>query len=376
MPNRILIVILLLVGALGIPLWMARDPAVDVALATAERGALTLRVSTNGTVEPVVEQEVRPRLSGRILSIREAGDRVNEGDELLRIDATAVEAELRTTKSRRLEAEESLRSARDARQRAEQRYILDDKLYRENALARERLVESESTREEARSRVAFLEREVPLRIESLSLRIDELEDQLAGATVRSTTTGTVYRADAEAGEISQIGQRVLAVADLTALRVRTKVDQVDLGKVRPGQPVKVAANAYPDRSWNGSVSEVLPRVDIVGNRAIAEALATVEAPVDGLVPGMNVDVDIVVQSLENVLRVPSRAIFASGAGPFVFRHDEGRAEAVRVETGASSFDAVEILSGLRPGDRVVLGPAPGLETGMKLHIVANHGERP
>jgi HlyD family secretion protein len=366
MPKRILIVVALVAAALAVPLWLARDPVVAVRVATATRGPLAMKVATNGTVEPIDDFEVRARLDGRVLEIREAGDSVAAGDIVVRIDPGPTAAALQASRSQRLEAEEALRAARDHLARTERTYALDSRLHRESALARERLVESESTLNEARARVGFLEQEVPLRLESLALKIEDLESQLDGTAVVAPITGTVYHATADAGEVVRRGHLLVALADLGRLQVRTNVDQVDLGKVRAGNPIEVFANAYPDRVWAGQITEIVPRVEMRENRAVAEAVAEIVAPVEGLVPGMNVDVEIVVRTAENVLQVPSEAIFAAGEGPFVYRVEAGRIVARPVTIGLSSFDAVEIARGIEADDVVVLGPAAALRDGMRI----------
>ena len=366
MSKRIVIGGVLLVAVLLVPLWLARAPVSEVRVAEVRRAPLVIEVATNGLVEPIDDFEVRARLDGRITEIRAAGTQVRQGDALLRIDPAPVAAALKSARSQQLEAQESLRAARDHLSRIERTFALDDKLHNESALASERFVESQATLNEARARVAFLEQEVPLRVESLELKIHDLEDQLGGTEVLAPSAGTVYRAQADVGEVVRRGQLILAVADLERLQIRMNVDQVDLGKVRPGNPVKVFANAFPEETWHGETTEVVPRVEMRDNRAVSEAVAEIEPPARGLVPGMNVDVDIVVGTRSDVLQVPSEAIFAAGQGPFVYRVVDDRVEARSVDLGLSSFSAVEVRAGLTAGDEVVLGPASSLADGMRV----------
>ena len=366
MPKRILVAVVLVAAALAVPLWLARDPVAAVRVATAQRGPLVMKVATNGTLEPVEDFEVRARLDGRIVEIREAGDQVAAGAVLLRIDEAPTAAALQAARSRQLEAEESLRAARDQLARTERTFAVDERLRRERALAEDRFVESRAALDEARARVAFLEREVPLRVESLALRIRDLEDSLAGTIVTAPFAGTVYVAAAEVGEVVRSGQALLSLADLGRLQVRTNVDQVDLGKVRPGNAIEVFSSAHADRVWAGRITSLVPRVEMRNNRAVAEAVAAIEAPADGLLPGMNVDVEVVVETAENVLQVPSEAIFAAGEGPFVYRVEGDRATAQPVTLGLSSFTAVEVARGVEPGDVVILGPATDVRDGRRI----------
>lgn len=366
MLQRIVLIAVGAVALLAIPLWLARNPTPEVHLATLQRGPLVITVATNAKVEPIDDFELRARLDGRIVEIRDEGTHVAAGDVLLRVDAGPAMATLESSRSQRLEAEESLRAARAAAAQAQRRFALDQKLFRRNALAEERYIESEAAVTDARARVTHLEREVPQRLVALDLHIAELQAQIDAGLVLAPFAGVVYRRDAKVGEMAHQGQLLLALADLSRLRLRINVDQVDLGKVQPDNPVVVTANAYPDKTWRGSLREIIPRVDLKENRAVSEALATIDPPTDGLLPGMNVDVDVIVRQAADIAQLPSQAIFAAGDGPFVYRLRDGSVKVTPIELGLSSFDAVEIRQGLELGDEVVLGPAPGLRDGTQV----------
>ena len=168
------------------------------------------------------------------------------------------------------------------------------------------------------------------------------------------------------GEMVRIGDPILWLADLTSLRVRSNIDQVDLGRVRAGQRMRVASNAYPDRSWTARVSELVPHVIVRDNRSVAEGLALVDPPTDGLVPGMNVDVDIIVEDVRDALQVPAAAVYTENGQPFVYRIAKGYALWTPVTLGRSSVGAVEILGGLEAKDRVVVGSSNGLRDGSRV----------
>jgi len=349
-------------------LWCARHPAVSVETAEARRGPLTVEVSTNGKIEPVPEAEmqVHARLEGRIIEIPEPGTRVEAGEVVLRIDHRPVASKLAAAKSERLASLEALRAARDTFERVRRKAAVDQDLFEQGALLRQRHDESQAALEEARSRLANLEREVPLRVDSLDLRIEDLSAQLEGATLMAPFAGTVYRTEFKKGEMVHVGDPILWLADLTRLRVRSNVDQVDLGRVRVGQRMRVTANAYPNRSWTARVSELVPHVIVRDNRSISEGLALVDPPTNGLVPGMNVDVDVIVEDVPDALQVPAAAVYTEDGHPFVYRIAKGRALWTPVTLGRSSVGAVEILGGLKADDRVIVGSSNGLRDGSRV----------
>jgi RND family efflux transporter MFP subunit len=363
---------------LFLALWCARHPAVLVQAAAARRAQLTVEVNTNGKIEPVPEAELRvhARLEGRIIEIPEPGTRVEAGEILLQIDDRPVASELAAARSERLASLEELRSARDTFERVRRKAAVDQDLFEKGALIGQRNAESQAALEEASSRLANLKREVPLRVDSLDLRIQEISAQLEAATLKAPFSGTIYRTEFKKGEMVRVGDPILWLADLTRLRVRANIDQVDLGRVRAGQRMRVTSNAYPDRSWTARVSELVPHVIVRNNRSVSEGLALVDAPTDGLVPGMNVDVDVIVEDVSDALQVPAAAVYTEDGRPFVYRIAKGRALWTPVTLGRSSVGAVEILGGLDADDQVVVGSSNGLRDGSRVEArMTNVGAR-
>jgi HlyD family secretion protein len=353
---------------LGLGLWCARTPAIEVEAAAARRAPLRVEVSTNGKVEPLPSAEARihARLDGRIVEIPEPGARVQQGDVVLRIDGGPVAAQLAAARSERLAAQESLRVSRDQAVRTQRRAATDRELFDQGALTKQRWNETRASLAEARAKLDNLEIEVPLRLDSLDLRIDELSAQTEAAAVRAPFAGTVYRRDFKVGELVKVGDPILWLADLSQLRVRANVDQVDLGRVEVGQTVRISSNAWRGRSWKARISELVPHVVVKDNRSVAEGLARVEPPTEGLVPGMTVDVDIVVEDVADTLQVPATAIHHDDGRSFVYRVSGGRAERIQVALGRASVNTVEVLNGLADDDRVVVRSSNGLHDGSRV----------
>ncbi len=366
----LLLPLLPLALALGLlPVWCTRSPRREVRAVAARRAPLRVQVATNGKVEPIDDIEVRARLDGRIVEIPdEAGKRVQAGEEIVRFDAGPVAAELAAAESERLAALEARRAARAAAVQVRKRAATDAALYAQGALTRQAYDASETALREAEAHVAYQERDVPLRVASLELRIEELTAQRVATIVRAPFAGTIYKTQAKRGEMVRLGDPLLWLADLERLRVRANVDQVDLGRVQPGQRVVVTANAFAGRSWSGGITELVPHVVVKESRSVSEGLAWLDPPTDGLVPGMTVDVAIVVAEAPHALQVPVEAIFYQDGQPFVYRIDANRARATPVQLGLSSVAATEIAQGLEDGALVVSGPAAGLEDGMRVDV--------
>ena len=366
MLRRVLAVSILASCAASLACGRAAEPVVRVA--EVRSAPLRVVVSTNGKVEPIEDAEVRARLDGRVVEIPDPGTRVERGAPLLRIDAAAAGAQLATAQSDRLAAQEALRAGRNDLELARQRFETDRELFRQGAITRQRFDESESSYRDAAARAASLSREVPLRLDALDLRIRELSEQQRAAQTASPVSGTVYRTDAKKGQMVRVGDPLLAIADLARLRVRANVDQVDLGRVGPGARVHVTSNAYPGRSFAGRVSEVVPSVVVKESRAVSETLAVLDPPTDGLVPGMTVDLEIIVAESPDTLQVPADAVVRRGSETLVFKVDGSRVRATPVRVGLSSVTAAQVLEGLAAGDLVVVGGDQGLEDGARVEV--------
>jgi HlyD family secretion protein len=321
MRARLLLLLLVFPLALAmgsLPIWCSRTPRPEVQVVAARRGPLRVQVATNGTIEPIDDTEIRARVNSRVVEIPDdAGLRVQVGDRLVELDKLPITAELAKAQSDRLAAEESLRAARVAAEQARKRADTDADLYRQGALTREAYEAGQTVLRDSESHLAYQEREVPLRIGALVLRSDELKAQIEAAIVRAPFAGTVYKVSAKRNQQVAIGDPLLALADLDRLRVRANIDQVDLGRAQPGQRVVVSANAFPGRTWPGAISEIIPHVIVKESRSVSEALARIDPPLDGLVPGMMVDVDVIIAEAPNALQVPAEAVWYRNGQPHV-----------------------------------------------------------
>ena len=373
MPLRRFGLLVLAFVVIGLLSMCGGGDTIQVEGARARAGELRELVATNGVVEPIEHAEVRARLAGRIVYIPEPGTRVKKGQILLRIDEVPVASELAAARSERLAAQDSLRAAKDRLARVERRAETDRGLFKEQAMTSERFEEGQAELREARAQARFLESEVPLRVQSLDHHIQELEAQHEAAVVRAPFAGTLYRADFKKGETVEVGVPVIWFADLDRLRVRANVDQVDLGRVVPGQPVGIRSNAYPDRLWSARITELIPHVVQKKSRLVAEGLAEVMPPAEGLVPGMTVDVEVMVALVPEALQVPAEAVFTDERGAFVYRVQDDRIQKTRVQVGRSTIARIEILEGLQDQDSVVLGPVSGLRDGMRVEVRIQDG---
>jgi multidrug efflux pump subunit AcrA (membrane-fusion protein) len=213
--------------------------------------------------------------------------------------------------------------------------------------------------------------EAAVDLASAKARLGDLSGQLAGATVSAPATGTIVRppsdkAAADAGAI-HAGRRVTrgeligSIAKAGTLAVAVRLSEADALRVRVGQPVLVTGPGFGDLTITGHIESVAGEATPAenGGGATFAARAVLDPPPAGRTSdiriGMTANVAIITYSRPAALTVPPQAIQGGASSASVEVRDQrtGRVRAVLVEIGQSGPDAVEIRSGLKPGDVVV-----------------------
>jgi macrolide-specific efflux system membrane fusion protein len=148
----------------------------------------------------------------------------------------------------------------------------------------------------------------------------------------------------------------VTLLDLARLEVRAYVDETDIGRVKVGQPARFTVDTYPGEAFAGEVTAIYPQAEIRDN--VVDYVTVVRfatPPGRTLRPEMTTTVEILLDRRAGVLAVPIRAVSRDDDGAHVLlARDEG-AERRAVTTGARDESWWEVTSGLREGDRVVVG---------------------
>jgi HlyD family secretion protein len=233
--------------------------------------------------------------------------------------------------------------------------------------------------------------EVPVAQAQVDVAQSQLEQarvNLAAGTLLAPFAATVGAVHASPGEPVSAGAPVVTVLDRRRMRAEVLLDEVDVTRVRSGQPASVSFESAPGRAARGSVGTVLP-VPIVqaGQARYPVHIAIEETPESDLLPGMTVRAQIVTAARERTLLIPTRALHfssppalpappaepaqstpgaapgtdpgtAGGGGPavYVVSPDGRRATRRAITTGISTSHVTEVIEGLAEGERVVMPP--------------------
>jgi Cu(I)/Ag(I) efflux system membrane fusion protein/cobalt-zinc-cadmium efflux system membrane fusion protein len=170
-------------------------------------------------------------------------------------------------------------------------------------------------------------------------------------TVESPASGYITERNALPNAYVQPEMKLYTIADLSTVWVYANVFQNDVGRLKRGDAAEVTVDAYPGRTFKGRVDQVLPQVD-PATRTVKVRLV-MSNPGIALKPGMYVNVDVSMQ-LGRQLVIPASAVLQSGERAIAFiDHGQGNLEPRAVAVGPQVADSIVILSGLKPGERVV-----------------------
>ncbi|MCC7197889.1 MAG: efflux RND transporter periplasmic adaptor subunit [Gammaproteobacteria bacterium] len=266
--------------------------------AAVEKTTLAVGVEAAGVIEPIRTVEVKSKASGEILEIRvETGDNVEQGSLMVRIDPRTPSNRVAQTES---EYKASLaRLARAKAQLDRGKKLLDQSWI--NKADYDQLVLDVAN---AESQV------VAARVAVENARIS-LED----TDIRAPINGTVISKKVERGQVISSptqdvggGTLLLTMANLDQVRVRGRVDETDVGKLREGMPAQVMVAAFPGQPFNGSIARIEPLAVVEQNVTLFSVLIALDNK-DGLLkPGMNVEIKIDVAKRPDVLTLPVMAL--------------------------------------------------------------------
>ncbi len=211
-----------------------------------------------------------------------------------------------------------------------------------------------------------------LELETARGELERLDAILRNATVVAPVAGVVLRLGGGAGQRGSAlsagtsidaGQHLVTIGDMAGVTVSGRVDEVEVRRLAPGAAVRISGPAFPGVRLEGRVTYISSQAYRVGGQTGVPAFEIVAA-VDRLASeeraavrlGMSAELEIVVYESDTALVVPIGAVDLSTGNPQVRVRDQaaGAERIVRVATGVTTLDGVEILSGLAPGDRVVV----------------------
>ncbi|WP_255551094.1 efflux RND transporter periplasmic adaptor subunit [Granulicella sp. dw_53] len=375
---------------------------VEVRAAGVNHQNLVSSVSTNGKVEPVDEFQAHAMAPGVVEEIFvEVGQKVKAGQLLVKLNDSDAAARLASATAALRSAEVSAHDVQQNgsqderigmagdlnRAQMQQKQATSDvqalrSLQQKGAAsaaevtaAEQRLLTANSTlqslqqrttgryssAERARSQAQLVDAQAALKAANVGY---------ASVNIRTPKSGTVYSIPVAEYDFVPAGEDLMDVADLNRIQIRAYFDEPEIGKLAPGQAVKIVWDAKPTQAWHGHIERAPTTVITYGTRNVGECLITVDDARGDLLPNTNVTVTVTTAQRFNVLSVPREALHTEG-GDFVYRVIGGKLIRTPVVIGIFNLTRVEIVSGLTDKDTVALNATSNrdLSPGLAVKVI-------
>jgi len=355
----------------------SKEVKLPVKTGKAEVADVQVKVTEVGTVQPEVKVDVKSAVSGKVVAIlHRDGDQVKSGDVLARVEPDLNQAQsLAETKN-------ALAAAQIRYQQAKKNFDQDHSLFEQGLLATKQNRDSEAEYLGAKQELEKTQEKYNL-VEKSGIPIGQSAASFQGSNVVAPMDGVVLTKNVEIGEsitsgVSSFnaGTVLFTVADVSKMIVKAGVNEVDIGKVRVGMPVKVTLDAYPKVSFAGRVDRIAPAVRLDDKVRVFDVEVRLDAQGRELRSGMTANIEMVGERKGRALTIPVESLFQRDEGEIVFvakKIDPKALDEAKKKQGPKSKDGwklyfekrvvvtgladnthVEVLKGLKAGDELAL----------------------
>lgn len=369
---------------------------VEVEVVEVTRGPLRSIVEATGTVRAVNQNVVVSEISAKVKKVWvKEGDRVKEGQVLLEFDDSELRRQLERAKAavkffqaqlEQIQAgarQEEVTQARALVSQAEAAYeqsrqqlVRLRQLFEQQAVSRQQLEEAETNfkiaQEElirARAQLNLLQEgaqqealeAAAAQLEQAKAELALLQLNLSRARVLSPISGTVLKKMVTVGTFVPVGTELFVIGDPSRLEILALIHQEDMAGIQVGERVEIEFDSGPERrKIEGWVKKISPAAETqVSSLGLRQAVVPVTVGVnetEGLLPGYRVELNFITADREDVLLVPEDALFEENQNHKVLVVEEGIAQSRLVKIGGTDGNLVEVISGLKEGELVVLDP--------------------
>jgi HlyD family secretion protein len=357
--RRGLIVAVLVGSGVALRVTYFAPTVVPVSVVGAEVGRVEEIVTNNkaGTVNARRRASLNPEMGGRIdrLPVKE-GDRVREGDVLLELADAELQAQLSVQENASMAAQASVIESCAAAELAARNLARTGRLAEDRLVSRQTLEQAMNAAVGAGAGCASAR----ARVEQADAAVDMAQSGLEKTVLRAPFDGVVSKVRGQLGEwlapapATSPTPSVIELIDTRSIYVRAPLDEVDVARIRAGLPVRVTMDAFPGRSFPGRLTMVGAFVSEAQqqNRTLDVDVELEDAAfARTLLPGISADIEIVLQTRDGVLRVPTPAILQGGR---VLVVRDGTLVGVKVRAGLANWEYTEVLDGFEPGEQIVV----------------------
>jgi macrolide-specific efflux system membrane fusion protein len=396
---RPIVLVLIVIAGAGAGAWWKYLRPRDAAAAHWTTAPVTIgdvedSVTALGNLQPKNYVDVGAQVSGQLTSIDvQIGQKVKAGDLLAEIDPTLQQAKVTADEAALANLQAQILDKGAQLDLAKQQLTRQQNMMKEDATSEDALQVAEAAARSNKAQIAALEAQAKQAQSALAFD----QANLGYTKIYAPISGTVVALNARQGQTlnaTQVAPVILRIADLSTMTVWTQVSEADVPRLKLGMDAYFTTLGDPSRRWTGKLRQILPTPDVVNNVVLYPALFDVANPDGTLMTEMSAQVFFVVTAVKNVVTVPVAALRdgrVSGSRAEQARADgkmaatpvsatvpppppaasadgakrrpyevhmlgpDGHPVRRRVWIGVSNRVTAQVLSGLKPGDTVIIG---------------------
>lgn len=357
-------------------------------IAKVKRGDVARSVVATGQIEPITKVEVKSKASGIVEKLYvDINNRVHKGQPLAQLDQEEILDQVAAQRAQLSAAEANVTSAKAniavdrVNASAPDLPMYKITLERNQQMAKEGVVSQQSLDNANRDYLAALNKrdvaKAQIGVDTAKLKqalagvqqakasLNQLQEQLAYTTIVAPMDGVILSRDVEIGDavssilvLGSTATLVMTEGDTSKVYVKGKVDEADIAHVYLGQPARIRVESFRGRVFNGKVTKISPMGVQKDNVTTFEVRVSIDNPGGELKANMTANAEILLGEHKNVLTVPENAVtYDNNKQAYVDVPDANNKDGMRklsVTVGLSNGSVVEIASGLKEGDSVVL----------------------
>ena len=384
-PLVVALVVLAVLGAAGLGAWYwatalqaATVKVVSVNVKAGGPNAASTVLNASGYVVARRRATVSSKVTGKVLDVSiEEGHPVKAGQVVAHLDATQARAALNLSEAQLAAARKSFAEDEAKLREAELNLQRRQALLKEQVVGKAEVDDAQSVVDSTKARIAYSQQQIGVAERQVELQKANLDDTV----VRAPFSGIVISKDAQPGEmISPVSAGggftrtgIGTIVDMTSLEIEVDVNETYINRVEPGQKVEATLDAYPDWRIPAHVITTIPSAD--RQKATVKVRIAFESLDPRILPDMGVKVSFLRDAppagqaaATPAVIVPKAAVRSADGKAIVFVLNEDRVERRAIKVGLENGDQVEVVSGVRAGERVVVDGPQTLKDGDKVKV--------
>jgi len=339
------------------PLGKEKDHAIRTV--KVKKGTIVEKALAVGTIEPMSQISVKSKISGVVKKLFvDEGEYVQKGDPLLKVQPEPTPLEL-------AEAKRQVDLAKIARDNLKLQLARQEDLEKKGLISLKDLQSAQGAFEEANIRYKIASEKLALLVRGKV----KIAKKSIETIIRAPIAGSVLERTIELGDpvvpltSYQEGTILMRIADMSKLIFKGTVDEIDVGKLKPGMRAKIQIGALPNAKISGNVTKIALRAQKRENATVFPIeIALDQKSKSTLRAGYSANASIIVQERKDVPTIPERVItFRDGKAFVRVKGKNKQPEEKEIKTGLSNGIIIEVVSGLKEGDEVLEKPTPKIK---------------